>query len=171
MQGDPNKFRATPGIGNMHWIEGDVVNSAVNSFANTGQFEFLATLQRNHLNAICKWFLSLCDGLPQIWSQLQGESDLKFNAKHTSQFNWNFKGRFCLNNSYLPTTFKYPTWLFIGSVLIWHMYHPLSDSCTSLRCKYQIFCSTWVTAILWFLVITCTWMVRIVWVSTLNQAT
>lgn len=72
---------------------------------------------------------------------------------------------------FLPTTFKNPTWLFMGSVLIWHMYQPMSVSLMSRICKYQFRCSVWVTAMRWFFVITWLCMVRIVWVSTLSHAT
>lgn len=72
---------------------------------------------------------------------------------------------------HLPTTCKYPCWLFIGSVLIWHMYHPLSASFTSRMCRNHTRWSLCVTAIRWFFVITWLWMVNMVWVSTRNHAT
>lgn len=71
----------------------------------------------------------------------------------------------------LPTTSRYPTWLFIGSVFIWHIYHPLSDSLTSRMCRYHVRLSLCVTVMRWFLVMTCVAMVRMVCVSTLNHAT
>lgn len=84
----------------------------------------------------------------------------------------NFKlGEIRLKFVFLPTTLRYPTWLFIGSVLIWHIYQPMSLCLTSRICKYQLRCSVWVTAMRWFFVMTWLWIVRIVCVSTLSQAT
>lgn len=71
----------------------------------------------------------------------------------------------------LPTTSRYPVWLFIGSVLIWHMYHPLSDSFTSRMWRNHVRWSLWETAIRWFFVITWLAIVNIVWVSTRSHAT
>lgn len=71
----------------------------------------------------------------------------------------------------LPTTSRKAVCDFIGSVFIWHMYHPRSSSRTSRTCKNQALWSLCVTPILWFFVMTCVPIVRIVWVSTLNHAT
>lgn len=79
--------------------------------------------------------------------------------------------RYQFSKFYSPTTSKYPTWLFMGSVLIWHMYHPLSASRTSRICKYHDRWSLCVTPMRWFLVITWLWMVRMVCVSTRSHAT
>lgn len=70
-----------------------------------------------------------------------------------------------------PTTSRKAVCDFIGSVFIWHMYQPRSSSRTSRTCKNQALWSLCVTPILWFFVMTCVPMVRIVWVSTLNHAT
>lgn len=70
-----------------------------------------------------------------------------------------------------PTTLRYPIWLFMGSVLIWHMYHPLSDSLISLIRSCQMRCSVWVTEIRSLLVMTSVSIVSIVWVSTRSHAT
>lgn len=59
----------------------------------------------------------------------------------------------------------------MGSVFIWHMYHPRSDSRTSRMWRYHVRCSLCVTPIRWFFVITWLWMVRIVCVSTRSHAT
>lgn len=71
----------------------------------------------------------------------------------------------------LPTISMYPTWLFIGSVFIWHMYHPLSDSRTSLMWRNHVRRSLCVTPIRWFFVMTWLAMVRMVCVSTRSHAT
>lgn len=72
---------------------------------------------------------------------------------------------------YIPTTSKKPVWLFIGSVLIWHMYHPRSDSRRSLTFSCHVLNSEYVMPTRWFFVITWFWIVRMVWVSTRNHAT
>lgn len=86
---------------------------------------------------------------------------------HINNNHWSKK----IHINYSPTTSKYPNWLFIGSVLIWHIYHPLSADRTSLMCKYHVRWSLWLTPILLFFVITWLWIVRMVCVSTLNHAT
>ena len=91
------------------------------------------------------------------------------------------------------TTSKYPRLLLIGSVLkrielspkfmfpttckyfsahlIWHMYHPLSDFWTFVKCSCHCLWSWWDKDTLWFRVITLLCIVSIVWVSTRTQAT
>ena len=71
----------------------------------------------------------------------------------------------------LPTTFKYPLSLLMGSVLIWHIYHPLSDSWTLFKCNLHCLLSCWESDTLWFLVMIFVWIVNMVWVSTRTQAT
>lgn len=55
--------------------------------------------------------------------------------------------------------------------LTWHIYHPRSDSFTSLILSSQIFFSVFVIEIRWFLVIMWCWMVNMVCVSTRSHAT
>lgn len=65
----------------------------------------------------------------------------------------------------LPTTCKYPNWVLAVTVFIWHMYLPLSSSCTFAMCKNQVLCLSClscVTEIRGFLVIT--------WLCTVNIA-
>ena len=71
----------------------------------------------------------------------------------------------------LPTTSKYPERCLIGSVLIWHIYHPRSLGWTLWSCKIQTLAAGLFNEILGFLVITLLWIVRMVWVSTLTHAT
>lgn len=71
----------------------------------------------------------------------------------------------------LPTTCKYPYCVLAVTVLIWHMYFPLSSSCTSLICRYHVLCLSCDTAILGFLVITWLCTVRIALWSKSIQAT
>lgn len=78
---------------------------------------------------------------------------------------------FSYTHFYIPTTCKCAVWLFIGSVFIWHMYHPWSVSLTSLICNDHVLWSLCVIPILWFFVITCPAIVSMVCVSTLNHAT
>lgn len=59
----------------------------------------------------------------------------------------------------------------IGSVLTWHMYHPLSVSLVSRMWRHHLRWPLCVTAIRWFFVITCVAIVRIVCVSTRSHAT
>lgn len=64
-----------------------------------------------------------------------------------------------------PTTCKYPNWVLAVTVFIWHMYLPLSSSCTLAMCKNQVLCLSClscVTEIRGFLVIT--------WLCTVNIA-
>lgn len=63
------------------------------------------------------------------------------------------------------------TCIFIGSVLTWHIYWPLSSLVTPLIWRVQVLKSLWVTESLALLVITCSWMARIALVSALIQAT
>lgn len=101
------------------------------------------------------------------------------SCSHNLCPNWKWKQKpgmidffffFLKKHVHLPTTFKYAIWLFIGSVFIWHIYHPLSDSLTSRIFNIQARFSACVTIIRWFFVITCVWIVRIVCVSTRNHA-
>ena len=68
-------------------------------------------------------------------------------------------------------TSMYPLLLLIGSVLTWHMYQPLSTSCTFDMWSFHSLCSRWESETLWFLVMMLLCMVRIVCVSTRTQAT
>lgn len=61
----------------------------------------------------------------------------------------------------LPTTCRYPNCVFAVTVLIWHIYRPLSSSCTLLICKNHVLCLSWVTLMRGFLVITWLWTVKI----------
>lgn len=71
----------------------------------------------------------------------------------------------------LPTTSKYPERCLIGSVLIWHMYQPLSVDCTLCNCKIHSLVEGLLSEIRGLRVITLLWIVRIVCVSTRTQAT
>jgi hypothetical protein len=70
-----------------------------------------------------------------------------------------------------PITSRWPTWLFGGSVLIWHMYQPRSLSLTFRTCRYHVRWSLCVTLIRWFFVITWLAIVRIVYVSKCSHTT
>jgi hypothetical protein len=64
-----------------------------------------------------------------------------------------------------PTTCKYPNWVLAWTVFIWHMYLPLSSSCTFAMCRNQVLCLSClscVTEMRGFLVIT--------WLCTVNIA-
>lgn len=74
-------------------------------------------------------------------------------------------------NSRLPTTSRNPVLLDMGSVLTWHIYHPLSVSLVSRIWRHHLRWPLCVTAIRWFFVITWVAIVRIVCVSTRSHAT
>lgn len=63
------------------------------------------------------------------------------------------------------------TWLFIGSVLIWHIYSPSSSFCTLFICRFHVVWSLWDTETLLLCVITWSWIAWIALVSTFSQPT
>ena len=71
----------------------------------------------------------------------------------------------------LPWTSRYPRLLLMGSVLTWHMYQPLSTSCTLAMCSFHSLCSRCDSDTRWLRVMMLLWIVRMVWVSTLTHAT
>ena len=80
-------------------------------------------------------------------------------------------GTIAFMNGPLPVTSKCPIWLSIGSVLIWHMYHPWSVGLTSRIVNFQCFRSVdVVTVSRWFLDTIMSFIDKIVWVSTRSQA-
>lgn len=64
-----------------------------------------------------------------------------------------------------------PTWLFIGSVLIWHMYSPPSSSCTLSIWRLQVFKLVWLTLTLGLCVMTWLWIAWMALVSDLIHPT
>lgn len=77
------------------------------------------------------------------------------------------KKLFCINNN---NYWNNKCWIHLP-VFIWHIYHPLSSSSTSLICKYQDRWSLCVKLIRWFCVIKLWCIDKIVCVSTRTQAT
>ena len=78
--------------------------------------------------------------------------------------------------SQLICTMKWPkydqlTWLVIGSVLIWHMYNPLSFRWTTSMVRVQELCPLWLTLILGLFVTIWVWIARIAFESDLSHAT
>ena len=71
----------------------------------------------------------------------------------------------------VPTTSRNPFLLLIGSVLIWHIYHPLSLSSTFSIWSRHVSRSWWDKDTLWLRVMMWWWMVRMVCVSTRTHAT
>lgn len=63
------------------------------------------------------------------------------------------------------------TCIFIGSVLTWHMYCPLSSLLTLFMLRVQVLQSLCVTVSLALFVITCSWIARIAFVSAFIHAT
>lgn len=63
------------------------------------------------------------------------------------------------------------TWLFMGSVLIWHMYWPLSSSCTFLICKYHVEWSLCDTDTRGLCVMTWSWIAWMALVSAFTHPT
>ena len=70
-----------------------------------------------------------------------------------------------------PTTSRYPDLWIMGSVLIWHMYHPRSLSCALWMLRNHLWPEGRVREMRGFRVITLLWIVNMVWVSTRTQAT
>lgn len=63
------------------------------------------------------------------------------------------------------------TWLFIGSVLIWHIYPPLSSSVTVLMWRFHVLTSRCETLTRGLWVITWSWIAWIAFVSAFTQPT
>jgi hypothetical protein len=59
----------------------------------------------------------------------------------------------------------------MGSVFTWHMYQPLSASCARCTCKNHSLDEGLDSDTRGLRVITLSWIVRIVWVSTRTHAT
>lgn len=59
----------------------------------------------------------------------------------------------------------------MGSVLIWHMYCPLSSSCTFLMCRFHVVWSLWDTDTRGLCVITWSWIAWIALVSAFTHPT
>lgn len=84
---------------------------------------------------------------------------------------------FCNNSSHhvfffhLQLRLMIPTWLFIGSVLIWHMYSPLSSSCTLCMCRFHVLRSLCVTVTLGLCVMTWLWIAWMALVSDFTHPT
>lgn len=111
-----------------------------------------------YITAFSNYHVGACRIIKNVWGHYQRKKSGK---------KWNAEGNVMKN---LPTTFKYPTWFFIGSVFIWHMYQPLSDSLTSFILNTHARFSTCETVIRWFFVIICVWIDKIVCVSTFSHA-
>lgn len=64
-----------------------------------------------------------------------------------------------------------PTWLFMGSVLTWHMYSPPSSSCTLSMWRLHEFKLVWLTLTLGLCVMTWLWIAWMALVSDLTHPT
>ena len=63
------------------------------------------------------------------------------------------------------------TWLVMGSVLIWHMYNPLSLRCTTSISNVQELWPLWLTLMRGLLVTICVWMAKMAFESDRSHAT
>lgn len=91
----------------------------------------------------------------------------KHNSEKTSAY---IRRHYSTKILYFVTNSKI-TWLFIGSVLIWHMYCPLSSSCTFLICKFHVVWSLCDTDTLGLCVMTWSCMACMAFVSALTHPT